>query len=80
MWSDARTPRQVVALVTAELERRTGTAIRLEARDALAEIALAVQNDRYAPNPQARDLAELDQLVSLVLRELSAPVAVSVPS
>ena len=79
VWSDARTPRQVVALVTAELERRTGTAMRPEARDALTEMALAVQNDRYAPNPQARVLAELDECVSLVLREISSPVSVSVP-
>ncbi len=80
VWSDARTPRQVVALVTAELERRNGNSMRPEARDALAEVALAVQNDRYAPNPYARELSELEQRVGLVLREVTAPVPVSIPS
>lgn len=80
VWSDSRTPRQVVTLVTAELERRTGAPMRPEARDALAEIAQAVQDDRYAPNPPARDLADLENKVSVVLREISAPVPVAVPT
>ncbi|MGV8965442.1 MAG: transglutaminaseTgpA domain-containing protein [Cellulomonas sp.] len=80
VWTDARTPRQVVALVAAELERRNGGSMRPEARDALAEVALAVQDDRYAPDPHARELSELEACVALVLREITAPVSVSVPS
>ncbi|WP_407342425.1 transglutaminaseTgpA domain-containing protein [Pengzhenrongella phosphoraccumulans] len=79
-WSDARTPRQVVDLVTAELERRNGSAMRTEAQAALRDLALAVEDVRYAPNPHARDRSELENLVTIVLREITAPVPVTVPS
>ena len=70
-WTDARTPRQVVAIVTAELELRTGAAMRAEVAVALRELALAVQDARYAQNPRGRAHGDLERQVALVLGELT---------
>ncbi|HEY5515724.1 MAG TPA: DUF3488 and transglutaminase-like domain-containing protein [Pengzhenrongella sp.] len=79
-WSDARTPHQVAALVAAELVRRNGAPMRVEAEAALWELALAVQDHRYAPNPPAKDQGELERRVDVVLQEITSPVPVAVPS
>lgn len=79
-WSDARTPQQVAAFVAAELVRRNGSPLRPEAETALRELALAVQEDRYAPNPRTWAHGELDRRVAVVLQEVANPVRVTVPS
>ncbi|RYV52478.1 transglutaminase TgpA family protein [Pengzhenrongella frigida] len=79
-WSDSRTPRQVVELVSAELARRTGGPMRPESQAALRELARAVEDDRYAPSPSPWDHGELDARVTIVLHELTHPVTVTVPS
>lgn len=79
-WGDSRTPQQVVTLVAADLMRRNGAPMRTEAETALRELALAVQEDRYAPNPRTWAHGELDHRVGVVLREITSPVQVAVPS
>ncbi|NMR20619.1 DUF3488 and transglutaminase-like domain-containing protein [Cellulomonas fimi] len=78
-WSDARTPAQVVALVSAELARRNGSPMRPEAEIALRELAFAVQDDRYAPDPRDWEHGELENRVGAVLREVTSPTRVEVP-
>ena len=79
-FSDARTPQQVAALVAAELARRGGAPMRAQAQDALNELALAVQDHRYAPNPRVWETGELERWVDAVQREITSPAPVTVLS
>lgn len=78
-WTDGRTPRQVAALVAAELTARHGS-IRAEADAALRDIARAVEDERYALHPRAWADVELEHRVGVVLREIMNPVRVADPS
>jgi len=79
MWSDARTPHQVTEIIAAQALARTGAPLRDEAQVALRELALAVQQDRYAPNPPARERGELETRVGVIVREITNPAKVPSP-
>ena len=69
VWTDARTPRQVVTLVAEQIESRRGEPMDTAARSALADLARAVEDHRYAQAPRVWEHTELEQRVATVLRE-----------
>lgn len=70
-WSDARTPRQVVDTVRAQVESRRGRPLTPEGDRALVALATAVEQDRYAPHPVEHDATELQGWVAAVLTDVS---------
>lgn len=67
-WSDARTPRQVVATVSHQVERRTRAPIDGDALRALRSLAGAVERMRYAPAAPEISHVELERDVAAVMR------------
>lgn len=70
-WSDARTPRQAVAAVRSQVVARRGRALGADADAALVALATALERERYAPDPEAYDPAELQTWVAAVLTDVS---------
>lgn len=71
-WSDAHTPRQAVAAVRSQVEARRGRPLGPDADAALVALAAAVERDRYAPDPEAHEPAELQAWVGAVLTDVGA--------
>ena len=70
-WADSRTPRQAVAAVRAQVEARRGRPLGPEADRALVALAGALERERYAPDAEAYDPAELQGWVAAVLTDVS---------
>ena len=70
-WADSRTPRQAVAAVRAQVEARRGRPLGPEADRALVALAGALERERYAPDAEAYDPAELQAWVAAVLTDVS---------
>ncbi|MFP3713645.1 DUF3488 and DUF4129 domain-containing transglutaminase family protein [Puerhibacterium sp. TATVAM-FAB25] len=66
------TPRAAPAAAAAALEARTGRPLAPEAQDALARLARALEDWRYARRAPDLAAAELDELVAAVTRALAA--------
>lgn len=66
-WPDSRTPRQVVAWVAAQIERRRREPVDPEVLGALRLLAGAVEQVRYAPRPQVPDAEVLEEAVEAVM-------------
>ncbi|GAA3811408.1 DUF3488 and transglutaminase-like domain-containing protein [Cellulomonas soli] len=71
-WSDSTTPRAVVTTVQAALVERTGSALDEGAASALASLARAVEDERYAPTWDEVDGAQLERWVSEVMTGVRA--------
>jgi transglutaminase-like putative cysteine protease len=71
-WSDAQTPRQAAAAVREQVVTRRGHPLTPEGDRALAALAAAVEQDRYAPAPEAHEPAELQRWIGSVLSDVSA--------
>ncbi|NLF05193.1 MAG: hypothetical protein GX593_09385 [Actinomycetales bacterium] len=67
-WSDSRTPRQVIATVSHQVERRTRAPIDADALRALRALAGAVERTRYAPSAPETTHEELERDVAAVMR------------
>ncbi|UZN04933.1 DUF3488 and transglutaminase-like domain-containing protein [Cellulomonas sp. S1-8] len=65
-WSDATSPRGAVLQVQAGLAARTGQELQGPARDALEQLAGAVERARYAPSPVEHAPEELEEWVQQV--------------
>jgi transglutaminase-like putative cysteine protease len=70
-WADSRTPRQAVAAVRAQVVARRGRPLGPEADRALLALAGALERERYAPDPEGHDPAELQGWVAAVLTDVS---------
>ena len=83
-WSDADTPRTVVASVQAQVRALSGSGLTGEAADALVALARTVESERYARTPPVVDPTVLagwvDELLSGVDAVLSGPRRDAVPS
>lgn len=71
-WSDAHTPRQAVAAVREQVITRRGRPLTPAGDRALAALAAAVEQDRYAPAPAVHEPAELQAWIGAVLTDVSA--------
>ncbi len=67
-WTDSKTPRQVVAAVSGQVERRTRTPIDPASLRALRDLARAVELSRYAPRPVETTHEDLERDIATVLR------------
>ena len=65
-WSDATTPRAAVRAVQTRLTEQTGSGLDDDALDALTRLAVAVEQERYAPRPAPTTSAELHRLLATV--------------
>lgn len=74
VWSDARTPRQVVDLVRERVEAK-GSALDADADAALVALATAVERERYAPNPEQADPHVLARQVERVVEGVTGAVS-----
>ncbi len=72
VWSDAHTPRQAAAAVREQVAARRGRPLTADADRALAALAAAVEQERYAPDPAGHEPAELQGWVAAVLTDVSA--------
>lgn len=70
-WSDAHTPRQAAAAVREQVVARRGRPLTPEGDRALAALAAAVEQDRYAPAPGPHEPAELQGWIGAVLTDVS---------
>jgi transglutaminase-like putative cysteine protease len=70
-WSDAHTPRQAAATVREQVLARRGRPLTPEGDRALTALARAVERDRYAPDPDAHEPAELQGWIATVLTDVS---------
>ncbi|WP_396043886.1 transglutaminaseTgpA domain-containing protein [Cellulomonas sp. P22] len=75
VWSDARTPRQVVDLVRDRVVELGGSPLDADADSALVDLATAVERERYAPNPGSLDPHALAERVDLVVDGVTGAVS-----
>jgi len=71
VWSDSHTPRQAARAVVEQIQTRRGGPVDPAAQEALADLARAVEDHRYAATPPTWEHAELEQRVATVLRDVS---------
>jgi transglutaminase-like putative cysteine protease len=74
-WSDATTPRAAVRTVQERLAERTGSGLDGAALEALTRLASAVEQERYAPRPQAMTSADLHHWLGTVRRAVEQQVS-----